>query len=74
MAMANEENSVALGFRMWTNPNRSAVKARAIQVPRLSSIMRNSTPRKTTSSTYPETTAVANVGTTAVHGFEPVTW
>ena len=74
MAMVNELNSVALGFIMCAKPNMSAVSASAIQVPRLSSMMRKSTPRNSTSSAYPEATAMASVGTTALTGLDPVTW
>ena len=73
MAIANEVNSVALGFIMCANPNSSEVSARAIQVPRLSSTIRNSTPRKRTSSTYPEAMAMASVGIITLTGFDPVT-
>ena len=74
MVIAKVENSVALGFIVCANPNMSAVSARAIQVPRLSSMIRKSTPRKSTSSAYPAATAMAKVGTMALTGFDPVTW
>lgn len=50
IAMAKAPHAVASGLGRCARPNSSAVSASAIQVPRYSSAIRNSTPRNSSSS------------------------